>query len=200
MGESIRSGRSAFERFRPAIIRVSKTLALTPTWFRVWLWHRVEGWHGTVGAGARYCILRTMIAECGDNVFIGPYVEIRGWTKIALGSNVSIHRNCYVDGTGGILIGSNVSIAHATTIMSSDHSYADKERPIKYNPTIESPVSIEDDVWVGCGCRILAGVKIGKRTVVAAGAVVTRSVAGGVIVGGVPAREIKQLESASKLE
>ncbi|SFK33346.1 transferase hexapeptide (six repeat-containing protein) [Methylorubrum salsuginis] len=54
-------------------------------------------------------------------------------------------------------------------------------------------MTIEDNVWIGAGCIILPGVTIGRNSIVAAGAVVAKDVAEGVLVGGVPARTIKTL-------
>ena len=52
---------------------------------------------------------------------------------------------------------------------------------------------IIDDVWVGCGCRILSGVTIGSRSIVAAGAVVNKNIPSRVMVGGVPAKVLKEI-------
>jgi acetyltransferase-like isoleucine patch superfamily enzyme len=78
--------------------------------------------------------------------------------------------------------------------MSTNHSWSDSTLTIRDNPVSASEVSIDDDVWIGCGSRILAGVHIGTRSVVAAGAVVTQNVPSYIVVGGVPARTIKQIE------
>ncbi len=75
--------------------------------------------------------------------------------------------------------------------MSVNHSWDAHNLPIKYNPLILNSVCIENDVWIGCGCIVLAGVTIHQRAVVAAGAVVTRDVHSNVVVAGVPAKQIK---------
>ncbi len=188
------TGRDTFRRFRLVIRFVTRALGLLPARARVFIWNRVEAWQGIVGIGLRYCLLRTLARSCGTNVLIGPGVEIRGWSGLSIGDNVSVHRACYVDAQGGITIGSNVSIAHATSLLSFEHGWEDVRVPIKYNPLRLAPVVIEDDVWVGCGCRILAGVRIETRTIVAAGAVVTKNVPRGSVVGGIPARVLKSIE------
>ena len=64
--------------------------------------------------------------------------------------------------------------------------------PIKYNKIIIKPVCIENDVWIGCGCRLLGGTIIKTRTIFAAGAVINnRLYESGYIYGGVPAKKIK---------
>ena len=100
---------------------------------------------------------------------------------------------CYIDGYGGLTIGNNVSIAHATSVLTTNHTWADTSIPIKYNPETLGPVVIEDDVWLGAGVRVLAGITIAKRAIVAAGAVVNKNVQSNCIVGGIPARVIKNI-------
>ncbi len=121
---------------------------------------------------------------------IGRGCEIRGWPGLRFGRNVTLHLNGYVDASGGVTIGNEVSIAHGCSILSFEHTWADASEPIKYNPLSLHPVEIQDDVWVGCGVRILAGSTILSRSVVAAGAVVTRGIYGPGVFGGVPARRI----------
>lgn len=113
--------------------------------------------------------------------------------KLTLGNNVSIHPLCYIDAAGEIFIGDNVSIAHCSTIISTNHTWKDVDIPIKYNPEKFGKVIINEDVWVGCGCRILSGVTVKKRSVIAAGSVVNKDVESNTIVGGVPAKVIKEI-------
>lgn len=65
--------------------------------------------------------------------------------------------------------------------------------PIKYNKVEKGPIVVKDDCWIGCGCRILQGVTIGTRSIIAAGAVVTKDVEPFHLYGGVPAKIIKTL-------
>jgi acetyltransferase-like isoleucine patch superfamily enzyme len=183
-----------FTRHQGALKVLVAVLGLWPRSSRLGLWHRVEGSRGPIGLALRYCLLKTLLKSCGDNVFIDRDVELKFLEHLAIGDNVSIHRWCYLDAAGGIELGDNVAIAHGTSILSSNHSWADATLPIKYNPTRYAAVQIQADVWVGCGCRILAGVTLQSRSVVAAGAVVTRSFGPGVVVGGIPARVIGQTD------
>ena len=59
-----------------------------------------------------------------------------------------------------------------------------------------APVEIGDNVWIGTGARILPGVSIGANTIVGAGSVVIRSLSGGVVAAGIPAKVIRRLEDA----
>ncbi|MGE0278750.1 MAG: DapH/DapD/GlmU-related protein [Nitrospiraceae bacterium] len=141
----------------------------------------------------RYVVAATLAKRISDNVLFGKYVAVLGWEELELGQNVSIHRNAYIDATGGIVIGDNVSIAHDVSLISFEHGYEDLGQPIKYNRLKLRPILIEEDVWIGCGARILSGVTIGRRSIVGAGAVVVSDIPSGSVVGGVPAKVLKKI-------
>ena len=67
------------------------------------------------------------------------------------------------------------------------------QKPIKYNPLVAAPIEIGSDVWLGCGVRVLSGVSIGRRSIIAAGAVVTKGLYEAGIFGGVPAKCLSEL-------
>ncbi|BBB90122.1 MAG TPA: acyltransferase [Methylomusa anaerophila] len=188
-----KSGRNIFEKCSFIINLAVSFFKLMPNGVNRFIWNWIEGWRGICWIGLRYCILKASSAHCGNNVFVGPFVEINNWHNLKTGNNVSIHSHCVIEASGGVEIGNDVSIAHACSILSENHSWGNPDIPIKYNDKILEKVIICDDVWVGCGCRILAGVNIGKRSIIAAGAVVTKNVEGNVIYGGVPAKKIKQI-------
>lgn len=141
----------------------------------------------------RYCYFKQKCKSCGSNIAIFKNVIIKHPSFISLGSNISIHTFCYLDGEGGIDIGDNVSIAHNVSILSFNHTWSDNNVPIKYNPKSFDNVIIEDDVWIGCGARIMPGVHIGKRIIIASGAVVTKDCLEPGIYGGIPAKFIKSI-------
>lgn len=188
-------GRNQFDRHRKALHMLAAIIGALPHATREGLWTFVDGWRGKLGLAIRYAIARSSAKACGEVVYIGPYVEIRHWDCLQLGSNVSLHRGCYIDAAGGISIGNDVSVAHGSSILSSSHRWEDPALPIRDNPVRLAETHVSDDVWIGCGCRILAGVSIGPRSVVAAGAVVTGDVAPGTLVGGVPARLLKTIRA-----
>ncbi len=188
-----RRGREVFYRLHWLITLITALYAVIPNCLRRISWNIINSWCGMTAIGLRYCMLKASCKKCGDNVMVGPYVEIISWRNLEIGKNVSIHRGCYLDCTGGMHIGDDVSIAHASSFISFEHTWDDLSLPIKDNPIRRERIMIDDDVWIGCGSRILAGVSIGRRSVVAAGAVVTKDVPEGSVVGGVPAKQIMDI-------
>lgn len=186
------TGRVKFNRHRQKINLISKIFSFLPIKFNIFLYIYFRNSKGKFGFLIRYILLKNIAIECGDNVSIHPDVYIFNIQKISFGSNISIHPLCYIDGAGGITIGNNVSIAHNSTILSTNHEYIGNQ-PIKYNSIHFNPTIISDDVWIGCGVRVLAGVRIGNHSVIAAGGVVTKSFEPNCIIGGVPAKILKKI-------
>ena len=187
------SGRKTFARSKSIIFSLVFLFKVIPKFLRIFIWDLIRSYSQVIFVGLRFIILKSLIKDCGDNVKIGTNVTLLSWENLRLGSNVSIHANCYIDASGEIEIGNDVSVAHNCSILSTNHDWVDKSLPIKYNPISFGKVVIDDDVWIGCGSRILAGVQISKRTIIAAGAVVNKDCSAGAIYGGVPAKLIKSL-------
>ena len=94
---------------------------------------------------------------------------------------------------GPVTIGSHVNLAQGITVTALNHNFEDAEKRIDVQGVSTTPVTIEDDVWIGANAVILPGVHIGNHCVVAAGAVVTKDVPPHSLVAGVPAKIIKQI-------
>lgn len=109
---------------------------------------------------------------------------------IDVGDDSAIGIGCVVWGQGGVKIGRDCLLAPNVLIVSENHQFEDPDVPIRRQGGLRAPVMIEDDVWIGGGASVLAGVTVGRGAVVAAGAVVVADVPAGAVVGGVPARVI----------
>ena len=124
-------------------------------------------------------------------VKIGRGSKIHMWANffnppgVEIGEDTIIGDHCFLDGRDKLKIGSHVAIASQVLIYNSKHDVHDPE----FKAVLGS-VEIEDYVFIGPRTIILPGVKIGRGAVVAAAAVVTKDVASGKIVAGVPAQEI----------
>ena len=140
----------------------------------------------------RRWLLRRITGQALQGVNVFAQVFIEGFEGLRIGSNVSFNRDCNISAAGGLTIGNHVSIGHAVSIITSNHGFADPAAPIQLQPSSYAPVTIADNVWIGAKATILAGVSIPSGTVIAAGAVVTKSIEQpDMIVGGVPAKVLK---------
>ncbi len=94
-------------------------------------------------------------------------------------------------GAGGLKIGNGVRIAALSTIVPANHIFEDRERYIYKQGLNKIGITIEDDVWIGSGVRVLDGVTIKKGCVIGANSVVTKSTEEFGVYVGVPAKLIK---------
>ena len=128
----------------------------------------------------------------GDNLGEGSMVmpPLKGvcFDRVKIGNDVMIMPDCLMMSRGGITIEDGVMIAANVQLISNNHDLHDRVL------LICKPVHIGRKAWVGAGATILPGVTVGENAVVAAGAVVTKDVAPGTIVGGNPAKFIKTVD------
>jgi acetyltransferase-like isoleucine patch superfamily enzyme len=96
---------------------------------------------------------------------------------------------------GNITIGDRVSIAPRVTLVTSSHPNQSRIRP--FAPISQGAIVIEDDAWLGAGCVVLPGVRIGRGAVVGANSVVQQNVASLHVVAGQPARTVRELTPGS---
>lgn len=108
---------------------------------------------------------------------------------------VQLDRHCTINSysivRGPVRFGSAVRVGAHTSIIGFNHTMSDPEVEVFRQPISEVGIEIGDDVWIGSHCVILDGVRIGDRAVIAAGAVVTKDVPAGAVVGGNPARVLR---------
>jgi acetyltransferase-like isoleucine patch superfamily enzyme len=112
---------------------------------------------------------------------------------IRIGRDCLIGEYCVIRGQGGVHIGDRVYTSPASQIIAVNHVFSDVERPFIEQGIEAKGIHIEDDVWIGSAAVITDGVRVGRGAVVAAGAVVTADVPPHTVVGGVPARVLRQL-------
>jgi len=118
-----------------------------------------------------------------------------GRPKITIGEGTAIQFYFHCGAAESVTIGKNVLISGRVYITDHDHVFDDPELPARNCSKLKSaPVVIEDGVWLGEGCVILKGVTVAERAVVGANAVVTKDVPPFTVVGGVPARVIRDIE------
>ncbi len=112
---------------------------------------------------------------------------------IKIGKESLVGEYSVIRGQGGVTIGDRVYTSPFTQIIAVNHVFNDRTRPFTEQGITAEGIVIEDDVWLGAGAIITDGVRVGQGAVVAAGAVVTKDVPPHTVVGGVPARVIKEI-------
>ncbi|SEJ18532.1 Acetyltransferase (isoleucine patch superfamily) [Cyclobacterium xiamenense] len=135
----------------------------------------------------------------GDKVTVGSFALIRPTNLyggepgegLRVGDNSSIGPYAYIGCSGYIEIGANVMISPRVSIYSENHVFESTSLPMIDQGVRRSFVTIEDDCWIASHAVILAGVTVGKGSVVAAGSIVTKDVPPYSVVGGNPARILK---------
>lgn len=125
-----------------------------------------------------------------DSFMLFPPFNADFGKNITIGKTVFINSGCKFQDQGGITIGDDVLIGHNVVIATVNHGISKATRHANYM----LPVKIGNNVWIGANVTILPGVTVGDDAVLAAGAVVTKDVAAGTVVGGVPAKFIKNID------
>ena len=127
-----------------------------------------------------------------DDVWLsrGCYVLAQRDMEVRFGERAYIGHRCLFYGTGGIQVGQDVLLANDVQLICGNHTFARRDVPIRTQPTVEQPIVIEDDVWLGASVVVLGGVTVGRGSVVGAGAVVTHDLPPYSIARGVPARVV----------
>lgn len=134
---------------------------------------------------------RLVLEDCGRGVSFDHKVYIKFPWLVSFGSDVSVNRGvefyCGLRARSRVRIGSNVRIAPNVRFHAAGHEPDDPDM-------LENgeDIVVEDGAWIGAGAIVLQGVRIGRDAVVAAGSVVNRDVPARALVGGVPARVLRQ--------
>lgn len=132
--------------------------------------------------------------EVGETVAVFPPLYINNGKNLSIGQHVFINFDCAFLTLGGIEIEDNVMIGPKVSLLSEGHPLAAADR----DALVPGKIHIKKNAWIGANAMILPGVTIGENAVVAAGAVVAKNVDDNTLVGGVPARFIKQVNATSK--
>ena len=128
-------------------------------------------------------------SEIDESVTVFTPFHINYGKHTQIGKNVFINFDCVFLDLGGIIIEDNVLIAPKVSLLTEGHPTTIDDR----HSLIPKPIHIKKNAWIGANATILQGVTIGENAVVAAGAVVSKDVADNSVVGGVPAKFIKNI-------
>jgi acyl-[acyl carrier protein]--UDP-N-acetylglucosamine O-acyltransferase len=213
-------GRYALEQTLQALLGWIPTLlgiGLRAFAYRLML--RMDGWaaiengvrlrfanHVTLGHGA-YLDRGVYVHACpqgvelgaGTLVMHGAVLHVYNFRDlphagITIGRDSLIGEYTVIRGQGGVTIGDRVYTSPSVQIVAVDHVFDDPTRPFVEQGITAQGIVIEDDVWIGSAAVICDGVHVGRGAVVAAGAVVTQDVPPHVVVAGVPARVVREID------
>jgi maltose O-acetyltransferase len=137
-------------------------------------------------------IIGELFGNAGDAIWIEPPFFCDYGANITLGSQVFFNFNCVILDPAPVLIGSNVLFGPAVQICTAAHPMSAAER--RTGREFARPIEIGSDVWAGAGAIICPGVRIGSRSVIGAGSVVTRDIPTDVFASGNPCRVIRRLD------
>lgn len=136
-------------------------------------------------------ILSRILDKKLQDVTVFTPLHINCGKHITIGKNVFINFDCTFLGLGGITIEDDVLIGPKVSLITENHPLNPEER----KGLTGKPIVIKKNAWIGANATILPGVTIGENAVVAAGAVVSKDVPDNTIVGGIPAKFIKNIQS-----
>lgn len=150
-----------------------------------------------VGYRVRCLLYRLVGMSVGRGTLLGGPITLGSAPgsagRIRIGDDCYLNQHVYIDAADQVSIGNGVSIGHHVVIITSDHEIGPPGR--RAGAMKSAPVRVEDGAWIAAGATLLPGVTVGKGAVVAAGAVVARDVPPNTLVGGVPARFLRSLET-----
>lgn len=136
--------------------------------------------------------IKEFFGSAGEGAWVGPGFQCDYGKNIHIGKNFTANYHVIILDIAPVYIGNDCMIGPNTMITTVGHPLSPAKR--RNHTGIAKPVTIGDDVWIGGNCTILPGVTIGNNVVVAAGAVVTKDVPDNCLVGGVPAKILKEIE------
>jgi len=139
--------------------------------------------------------IKELFAQCGEGVIIESGFHCDYGNQITIGDRSFININCTVldapISEGAISIGQDCLIGPNVQLLAVSHAVNPTQRLNKEN--FASPITVGNNVWIGAGVIVLAGVTIGDNAVVGAGSVVTKSIASNTVVAGNPAIKLKDI-------
>lgn len=140
--------------------------------------------------------IKNKVSRCGNNLTVFGEVEMVCPNKVSIGNNCRLNNHVYINARSSVELGNDVTISYGAKILSTGYDLEHWIDTGEKKHIEDQPVYVGNHCWIGAGAIILPGVRItGEYVVVAAGAVVTRSVSENrVIIAGNPAKIVKWIE------
>ncbi len=140
---------------------------------------------------AAQAIIKELIGSFGEGAFIRPPIHVDYGTYISIGERTFANYGLVALDVAQITIGADCQIGPNVQLLTPTHPVAPEPRRDKLEAA--KPITIGDNVWLGGGVIVLAGVTIGDNSVIGAGAVVTKDIPANVVAVGNPARVVREL-------
>jgi len=137
-------------------------------------------------------LIKSLIPSAGEDVWIEPPFHCDYGSNITLRGKVFFNFNCVVLDVAPVRIGTGVLFGPAVQIYTATHPLSADER--RTGLELGKAIEIGDDVWVGGGAILCPGVRIGNRTVIGAGSVVTKDIPDSVFAAGNPCTVLRRIE------
>ena len=151
-----------------------------------------------VGNGVVFEKLVGITVSPGGEVRIGDDCELRCFARleahagyIRMGARCGVNPFTLLSGYGGLTLGDDVRIGSHCSILSSAHQFDSMQTAIREQGLQPLPTVLENDVYIGHGCTVFGGVRIGSGSFIGAGAVVTHDIPPGSIAVGIPAKVVR---------
>lgn len=141
-------------------------------------------------------ILSEILGKMGKNTIITPPFHCDYGYNVTVGDDFYSNYNMVINDGVAVTFGNNVFVAPNCCFTTAEHAIDPELR--KQGIEIAKPITIGDNVWIGAGSTVLAGVSIGANSVIGAGSVVTKSIPSGVVAVGVPCKVLREINEGDK--
>ncbi len=143
-------------------------------------------------------LLRELLKACGEGVHIRPPFRLEYGTGVSIAAGTFFNYDCLMLDVAPVTVGADCQVASRVQFITATHPIDPHVRRIGWETA--KPITVGDNVWLSSGVILCPGVTIGDDTVVGAGAVVTRDLPAGVVAMGVPARAVREISEADRVE
>ncbi|WP_442598700.1 sugar O-acetyltransferase [Neobacillus sp. D3-1R] len=137
-------------------------------------------------------LLKELLGSTGENVFMEPNIRCDYGSNTHVGENFFANFDCIILDVCEVRFGNNCMLAPGVQIYTATHPIHPNER--NSGREYAKPITFGNNVWIGGGAIVNPGVTVGNNVVIASGAVVTKDIPDNVVVGGNPAKVIKQID------
>lgn len=153
---------------------------------------RAERFNKAANDEERRAMVKDLFGSTGHNITVEPSLRVDYGYNIHVGEEFYANFNCVFLDVCPIRIGDNAMLGPGVSLVTPEHPL----NPVERNSGVEfaRPITIGDNCWIGTNATIVGGVTLGDNCVVAAGAVVTKSFTDNVVLAGVPAQVIREIE------